>query len=281
MSTPVIRILSDIHYADCGSWVHELRSIAPLLDGPDRVIVNGDAIDTQLTHRAAERVEELQAFFGERVPSSTWITGNHDPDISEIHEVQLAEGRMWITHGDVFFDDVAPWSRKAPEIRRRVRAQAAHLTPEQFRLIEQRFQIFREACQKLPSEQDPNRRGQLARFRRIASVLSNLRGVAEMLRVWRELPDIALEFSMAQRPLAQVIVTGHTHRHGVWHRSHGRVVVNTGSFCPPTGGQLVDVSDDRVTVRRIVRKNDEFRVGATVADFRLAAPAVSAITARA
>lgn len=273
------RILSDIHYADSGSWVQELRALAPLIEGVDRLIVNGDALDTQVTHRADELAAALQGFVKERVAAATFVTGNHDPDISAVHELLLCDDRVWVTHGDVFFDDIAPWSRRAPEIRRRVRAQASQLTPEQFRQIETRFRVFRQACRRLPFDHDPNARGRLARLRRIVSVLSNAKGVAAMLRVWREMPDIALAYAIEQRPSAQVLITGHTHRAGVWRRPQGKIVINTGSFCPPAGGHLVDVFEDRLVVRRILRRGGEFRVGGVTEEIQLAAPGVSAITA--
>jgi hypothetical protein len=50
-------------------------------------------------------------------------------------------------------------------------------------------------------------------------------------------------------------------------------VINTGSFFSPLGGHLVDVSDDRVDVRRIVRRGGEFHPGRTIAEIPLTARA--------
>ena len=75
---------------------------------------------------------------------------------------------------------------------------------------------------------------------------------------------------------ARFIVTGHTHRRGIWPRADGRVVINTGSYTLPLDPAAVDVSDRNVTVREIVLRSGEFRFGRTLATFPLAAPANAA-----
>jgi hypothetical protein len=47
-------------------------------------------------------------------------------------------------------------------------------------------------------------------------------------------------------------------------------VINTGSFCLPLGGTLVDLFEHRLTVRQIDLRRGEFHPGAVVAEFPLA-----------
>ena len=50
----------------------------------------------------------------------------------------------------------------------------------------------------------------------------------------------------------------------------GVTVINTGAFCPPGGSYAVDLAAGKLTVRDIVRRGGEFRVGGIVAEFPLA-----------
>ena len=277
--TPITRILSDFHYTDPGSWVERLSDVKPLLDGPEQVVMNGDTLDTQVHERPDEIVAEVKRFFAEQAADTRFIAGNHDPDISTLDELNLGAGRVWVTHGHVFFDEIAPWSRLAPEIRRGIRAQTGAFPPADFDQLEKRFQLFRQICLKLPREHDPNQHGILARWRRIAYALFPPQQILGMLRAWRALPGLALRIAHAQRPAARVIVTGHTHHSGVWRAVDGRVILNTGSFGPPRGGRLVDVTEDRVVVRQIVRRGREFRPGPTVVEIALAPTGTSALSA--
>lgn len=279
MSAPITRILSDLHYADPGSWLEDLRSLEPLLSRVDRLVLNGDTLDTQVHPRAPELLAEVRTFFPSQAPEIEFIAGNHDPDISPLNEVAFAENRVWITHGHVLYDDVAPWSRLVPEIRRRFRLHAGTLSSDELRKLEVRFRLFRQICLKLPSEQSQQGRGNWARLRRIARVVFPPDRLLIMLRIWRELPELALTFARAQRPDAQVIITGHTHRHGVWHRPDGRIVINTGSFCPPTGGLLVDLTENRITVRQVKRQKGQFYPGPTLTEFTLAPLPLSTVSA--
>lgn len=279
MSDPITRILSDFHYYDPASGVEHLCEVKPLIEGPARVVMNGDTLDTHVHDRPEEVVAEVKAFFAQHSLDTTFIAGNHDPDISLTDELSLEGGSIWITHGHVFFDAIAPWSRLAPEIRRRFQAQCGSFPPPDFTLLEKRFQLFRQVCSKLPREHDPNQRGTIARLRRMAYAVFPPHQIFGMVKAWRALPHLARAVAKAQRPLAQIIVTGHTHYPGVWRGADGRVVINTGSFCPPQGGRIVDVSKDRVVVRRILRRGREFHPGSIVAEITLAPTRPSTVSA--
>ena len=95
------------------------------------------------------------------------------------------------------------------------------------------------------------------------------RGLA-ILHTWLVLPGRAAELARRHRPKAKFVLTGHIHRPGVWRRgADGVVVVNTGSFCRPLGGYVVDLTSDRLTVRRIEVRQGDFHPGGVVAEFSL------------
>lgn len=277
----ITRVISDLHFTDSTSAVRQLSDIEPLFDGVDRMIVNGDALDTQVTPHAAELVAELKAFFAQHARQTDFIAGNHDPDISELDELLLADGAVWITHGHVLYDDVAPWSHHVPEIRRRLRTHGGHLSPAELRQLEHRYRVFRKVLTKLPADHDPRRRDQIARLLRMAKAVFPPQKFFTMLKIWRELPEIAVDFSREQRAQARVILTGHTHHPGIWRQPEGHVVINTGCFAPPRGAFTVDFIGEKALVRRVVRRAGEFRLGDKIAEIPLAPAAASALSARA
>ena len=264
----MLRILSDLHLFDARTQVRELRQLEPLLHGVRTLVLNGDSCEMRRGVTPAQ-VSALKAFFQERVPEVVFITGNHDPDISDTHELLAASGRVWVTHGDVCMDDLTPWSRHADEIKRLVAAQLAAESAPDYTRLEVRLRIARavaRAEQNVPDYITDGWRAHLAWGWR---TFFPPRQVLAMMRCWRDLPGLATGFAVAQRPTAQVVVLGHVHFPGVWRRGAGPAIVNTGSFFRPLGGNLVDVADDRVSVRRVVRAGGKFKPGRRLAEIPL------------
>ena len=270
MPEPRVRIFSDLHYRDPASLVQNLDAFAPLLEGTEQVVFNGDTFDTQIPNLRAH-VGEGRAFFARTAPGAIFLSGNHDPDVSDQAELGLRGGRVWITHGDVFFDDIAPWSHHRLELRRRIATLGADLPPGALGRIETRLRLHRLACQKLPDPPGRFRPTLWSRLRRLTRTLFPPTHVFLMLRAWRETPRLAAALARAQRPLARVVILGHTHYPGVWQvRGTPRVtVINTGSFTPPFGSLFVDIEGDHVRVVRIAQSGRRFLPGPVVAGFAL------------
>ena len=128
----VIRIFSDLHYGDRGSRIQSLASLAPLFDGAASLVLNGDTIDTRpgpLPDAATRLQAETLDFFARSAPPTTFLTGNHDPNISDHHRLDLAGGQIFVTHGDIIFDDLVPWSQDAPIVRQRIAEQLGASPP--------------------------------------------------------------------------------------------------------------------------------------------------------
>lgn len=276
----VLRILSDLHIYDAATRVRELSQLEPLLVGVRTLVINGDSCDTCHGTTPAQ-VAALQRFFRERVREVIFITGNHDPDISDTHELMLAGGRVWLAHGDVCFDDIAPWSRSQPELWKHVQLQLRANPAADYREIAIRHRIARVAAQKVGREFDPSEIAFKAKLARAWRTFFPPRQPLAMLRAWRELPARAAALATAQRPSARLVVTGHIHYPGVWTSPTGPTVVNTGSFCPPLGGCAVDVTDEVVQVRRIVARGGKFHIGRAVAAIPLAGTPAGALSASA
>lgn len=262
------RIISDLHLFDGASRVERLLQLDPLVDAVDGLLINGDSCDTQVG-TTPDQVAEMRAYFGTRVPSVRFLTGNHDPDISNHHEDLPADGRVWVTHGDVFFPDATPWSRLLPELRRRIRAARDADASASFDHIATRLRIFRQIHRNLPPEWDLQRRDLPARLRRLLADVGSPVRLGAILRAWRHAADLASHAAEAQRRSAQLIVFGHLHRPSISHRA-GRVIINTGAFTGPFGAFCVDLFDERALVRPVERRRGAFHPGRPLVEIPLA-----------
>ena len=268
-----IRILSDIHYGDRASRVRALASLRPLCAGVTQLVLNGDTLDTRPGPHPAHTAECRAAvldFFPREVPAVTLLGGNHDPDIAPRQYLDFAGGAVFVTHGDIFFDDIVPWSVDAGLIRRRLAAELDPLPPALQHDLDRRLAIFRRVALSIPQrhQSEKNRVKYLLSFL-TDTVWPPLRAL-RIVRAWRQAPQLAAGFTRRHRPRAKFVVSGHTHRPGIWREAGGVTVINTGSYCPPLGGACVDLAAGQLTVRAIEARGGEFHAGGEIAAFPLA-----------
>ena len=272
MAAEVTRILSDLHYGDPASRVRSLDDLTPLFAGADRVVFNGDSVETRRSPVAEQtRVirDEFLDFVRRTAPGGTMITGNHDPDLSSIHHLELLGGLVFLTHGEVLFEDLVPWSHELPRIRELYRQELAALSDEARGRPGDRLAASKRACLRLELPHDPHPRHSWGRLQRAARTFWPPRAVWAMVKAWHELPDRAEAFTRQFRPGARFALVGHTHRPGVWIRPD-LVIINTGSFRPPFGCYAVDISAPQIVVRRVRSSARGFTLGRVVAAFALA-----------
>ena len=268
MPAPLIRIFSDLHFGDPRSTLRQLASLTPLLAGADEIILNGDTVDTVAPETFADQAT-VRAFFASAGPRVTFISGNHDPDISELTELSLADDRIWVTHGDILFDHIAPWSHHAPALRSHLAELRAGATPAELAQLETRFRHHRRASHALLSDPDFYRKNPpRSPLRTLRNVFPPRRLIA-ILRAWRDAPRLAADLARHHRPRAQVVILGHTHRPGVWRleRAPRITVINTGAFARPFGPVFVEIRGAAVRVVRIARQGDTFAPGRVLAEF--------------
>lgn len=279
MANEVIRIFSDLHYGDRATTLHDLCALSPLFEGADRIVLNGDTLDTRQS-RWPEFTKELRGkvdeFFRHRSPPATFLTGNHDPDISDQHTLELADRGVYITHGDILYEELVPWSRDARTLRARVASGLAELSPEARVQLAQRFVVHRRAAASLAQRHQSEKNTLKYVLGFTADTVWPPTRFLHILRAWREAPRRAATLLRGENSPARVFVMGHTHRLGATRGPNGLVVLNTGSLCPPCVAGVVDVSADRVTLRRIERRGREFILGAIVTQIALAGDAATA-----
>ncbi|HEX2099544.1 MAG TPA: metallophosphoesterase, partial [Candidatus Synoicihabitans sp.] len=186
----MLRVFSDLHVFDGSSRIESLRQLDPLTHDVDALLINGDSCDTQVG-ATADQIEELRAYLAGRAPRVTFVTGNHDPDISEVHELLLGDGRIWATHGDVLYANATPWSRLLPELERRIATARSQRPQVPLDRIESRLEIFRQISRRLPSEDDIRRRDLRSRLVRLLRDVGSVRRVRAILRAWQTAPDLA------------------------------------------------------------------------------------------
>jgi predicted phosphodiesterase len=268
----ITRIVSDVHYGDRSSRVRSLAQMRPLLAGADALILNGDTLDTRPEkdpERTEARRREVLAFFGGAGIPVTFLTGNHDPDMSRLHEIGLEGGRVLVTHGDVLFESIVPWSQDAAMIRSKVIAALASVPEDGTCALESRLSVFRSVAGSIPqrhqAEPDPLKYA----LRLAGDTVWPPNRALKILRAWREAPGRAAALARRHRPKARFVVIGHTHKPGVWRTASGVVVVNTGSFSPPFGALVAEVETGAIRVRKVEVKRGDFHPGRTIAEFPL------------
>ena len=268
----VTRILSDLHYGDPASRLRSLAALRPLFAGADRILFNGDSLETRFGP-TARPVEEMRQHFLEFIrnetPSFALLTGNHDAAISDIHYLDLIGGLVFVTHGEILFEDLVPWSAELPQIRELYRQQLAGLPAGERDQLEPRLAACKRACAQVQLQGESHPRTPWSHTVHTARKFWPLTRAVAMMQAWRELPERAAAYACFHRPGARFFVVGHTHLPGVWFPRH-LTVINTGSFCPPFGCRAVDVSPEQVVVRRVSHHRGSFALGRVVASFALA-----------
>jgi predicted phosphodiesterase len=275
MAGPLTRIISDVHFGDHASRVSRLAQLRPLLDGVSHLVLNGDTLDTRVGPFPAHTDEctaAVNAFFPREVASTSFLTGNHDGDFSTLHHLDLAGGEVFVTHGDIFFDDIVPWSRDAALIGRKITEEMQSIPQTLHHDLDHRLAVFRRVAISIPQRHQSERNKLKYALHYVADTVWPPLRIVRIMHAWRMAPRRAVELARQHRPAAKFVLCGHTHRPGIWPGSAGVTVVNTGSFCPPLGGFAVDVAEDQLTVRRVDLHAGEFRAGAAVASFPLAGP---------
>jgi UDP-2,3-diacylglucosamine pyrophosphatase LpxH len=252
--------------------VRSLGQLRPLLEGTGSFVFNGDTLDTRPGKnppRTAQMRREVLEYFGAVGTPVTFLTGNHDPDLSGQHALEFAGGLVMVTHGDLLFDNIVPWSRDAAVIRTKIVAALAALPGDESGTFEGRMRVFRSVSASIPqlhqSETNPIRYA----LRLAGDTVWPPKRAFSILKAWRETPGRAAAFARRHRPKAGFVIIGHTHRPGVWKTASGVVVVNTGSFCRPFGAMAADISGDTMRIRRLVTRGGDFHPGPSVAEFSL------------
>jgi UDP-2,3-diacylglucosamine pyrophosphatase LpxH len=259
-------ILSDLHLGHRSCLIRNPEQLAPLLRNTGTVIFNGDTAEMRVE---ADRVigrrmaAELAHVCHQVGTKALFVNGNHDPTISNINHVELAEGVVLITHGDILFLGVAPWSKDAIHYLNAHRKILKDLKPETLSDLEHQLRATKQASLALQQLEDSATKGTGRKFGLFVRQLWPPSRPFKIMKAWLELPDRSANLAAVYRPEARFVVVGHTHYPGIWRRA-GRIIINTGSFVPYLPAHGVILESGRLEVRKVDRTHEGFTLGKAI-----------------
>lgn len=271
----LIRILSDLHLGHPGCRIPSAASLRPLFEGVETAVFNGDTVEQRhpaLAAAGARHLAELGGLLADTGTRALFIRGNHDPGISDRDHLDLADGRLFLTHGDALFRHLSPWSpqvwRAAPRMEA-VRAEygEARLAADLAAHLE-----CTHRCRELAEGTELEfRKGRLGSLRGAARHLWPPGRPARILTTWLTMPGRAHELLGRHRPGARAILFGHSHFSGVWRRGD-RAAVNTGGFVSMLPARIADLeAGGCLVVRRVDESGGRFAPGGELARIALEA----------
>lgn len=265
--TEPVRILSDLHLGHKVSRIERVESLRPLIRGAATVIFNGDTwqeLALPWKQRAGEMLEDLRALCADEGAAAIFLSGNHDPGWPGKGWVDLAEGRIIVTHGDALLFDSSPWKREVLMAPDKI-AELWEQHPDADSKIEERLRVAREIARELHALEFPNR-GHI--LHRALDALLPPQRAARMLRAWASQGAKAAEFLERYFPAAEVMVIGHFHWPGRWHIGD-KLVINTGTFVSPNAAHWVEWQGGLLRRGRVIEKDGTCRMGEALDVWRL------------
>lgn len=264
MNGPV-RILSDLHLGHKVSRIRRVADLRPLVAGAATVVFNGDTweeLAAPLREKSADMLEELRALCAEEGAEPVFLAGNHDPGWPGPGWVELAGGKIIVTHGDAMLRASSPWKREILTGMGRVREiWDAHPAAETD--VRERLMVAREIAIALPSLTHPGGRSLV---RRAWDAVTPPARALRIIEAWLTQRSTAEAFVARYFPGAVFFVNGHFHRPGCW-RKNGRVLINTGSFVSPCRAHWLEWGNDRLTRGVIDESGTPFRLGRVLNDW--------------
>lgn len=258
---PPVAVLSDLHLAHPASYLGDPARLMPLL-GPARTVVfNGDTcelLNVQRRKRSEEMLERLIEACIDRGARPIFLTGNHDPNVSSLHYLDLFDGRVFLTHGDCLHPMVAPWSKEGPVMwEERLRLLCGAPDPVE---LEPMMQLIKRTTLVAAVYQPNLRKKLLARAEILSRFIYRPHRILLTLDYWANVAHFSHEIKMRHRPEAKLMLIGHTHRHGVW-QARDYTLINTGSYQPLSRPLVVLMDDRRAKVYKVRGTADGWRLG--------------------
>ncbi len=255
-----IRILSDLHLGHPGCRVLEAAQLGPLIEGAKTVIFNGDTSEersVKFVEKGRQQFAALKALCAEVGATPVFITGNHDPISPPHHALDLFDGRVFVTHGDVLFPDVSPWSKfHAFAVEAMVRIHAEY-SAEELGQLEVLLEANKRVSAEMKVRQPKVAPGFWGRVKTLFYEAWPPKRPLKIIHTWLTVHKLAHAFKEKHRPEAKLMVIGHTHRPYVSKRN-GATIVNTGAHLAISGASIIELEEGKWTVHKIALRNDEY-----------------------
>src|SRR5579862_3718558 len=143
-----IRVISDVHYGYPASLLESPEQLVPLFKGFKTVIFNGDTVEMRFVKdrpKAQQDMEEIGKVCLSAGIRPIFVSGNHDPVISSVSHVDLVDGALLVTHGDMLFHDISPWSKEAEAMGQLHTKLLSEFEEEAFHDFEKRLHASKRA----------------------------------------------------------------------------------------------------------------------------------------
>lgn len=265
MNEPV-RVLSDLHLGHKVSRIGRVSALRPLIAGAGTVVFNGDTwqeLSRIYRERSAEMLAQLKALCADEGADTVFLSGNHDPGWAGSGWLELAGGRVIVTHGDALLFDGSPWSREILAGGDRVK-ELWQQFPAAGQDAEERLRLAREIARALCAVEYPQSRHLL---QRAWDAVRPPKRAFKMIRAWFTQGVIGSRFCERYFPNAEALVIGHFHHQGCWVHKRRRVI-NTGSFTSPGRAHWVEWNDGRLTRGQIDESPACCRIGRQLGSWR-------------
>ncbi len=252
-----IVIISDTHMGRPDALARSPQMLRPLWQGASAVVINGDVAevhDPRYRVAAAKQVLELHDLCERDGVELTLLSGNHDPYISDTRHLLLANGEVFVTHGDALHPAIAPWSPSAARVRQAHDRAMASLNPEDRGTLAARLSATQHSAHEHWVEFE-----KALQHSALRQLITRPWMVFEIFWYWHCIPGLAQKFAQEHAPDARFFIFGHTHRQGIWHRG-GVTLINTGSFGFPGSPRAVVIQAGQLSVYRIRRHGEVFRL---------------------
>lgn len=243
-------ILSDTHLAGNGQGAGSADALRGLWQGADELIMNGDIAELShptLRAGAAREIMRLQDLCERDGVRLTFLSGNHDPLLTDRRFLRLCSGEVFLTHGDMLHPAISPWTSYAKQLRKLHDDALSHLDlMDRAQLDQQAMAVAHASNLKWNhlAEYEPPKLGKVARR------IDQAGKVARVLWFWHRLPKLAARFAHRYAPECRFFIFGHIHRAGVW-RFGEQTIINTGAYHYPRRPHAVVLEGQTLTMHRV------------------------------
>ncbi|MGJ8633724.1 MAG: metallophosphoesterase [Luteolibacter sp.] len=266
MKLPV-RILSDLHLGHKASRIGDVDWLRGLLRGAGTVVFNGDTweeLARPWRERSGEMLDRMKEVVAEEGCEMIFLRGNHDPGMDGVAWLELADGRVVVTHGDGLLRNSSPWKRELLGMDEKIE-KIWRRHPEADVDVEERLAVAREIALEYATFEHPKGR---RLFERVMDAAFPPRRALAILWAWVRQGELGAEFCEKYFPKAEFLVVGHLHRAAV-NESRGRVIVNTGSFVIPGRARWVEWDGEFLSTGFVEERRGGFSKGGSDESWRI------------
>lgn len=256
-----VRIFSDLHLGHRASRIDDVKSLMPLFEGAGTVVFNGDTweeIPLAWREKSKEMLDQLRGLLDLAGIDGVFLPGNHDPGWEGLGFIELAGGKVVVTHGDALLRDGAPWKREMLAGREIIEGIWDDFPGAESDPIV-RHELARAISKRMTTLYPPGGRSLLSR---VVDAAFPPERAWNMLKTWIGYGGLGAVFCETYFPEAEVLVTGHFHCRGI-RKSANKMILNTGSFVVPGPAGCVQWDGKTVSARSIIPSNHHFELGET------------------